>query len=193
MHLYFNNHEKCQVYVKEILKKLNNLFIESQLEIFDVKIINVMMFGKPSSGKSASITTLYSTLREKFIQIAPTSNSQKSYTKAISHIFMNANKKISFWDVFGFTDKNYDQILNLAIAGQLKEGFKEGENIEIDKLITQPNINDQVHAVVIIVDATDLFSELNKSLYKEYIKRFQDKGIYIIYSICSIYEFILLF
>ena len=89
---------------------------------------------------------------------------------------MNLQKTIYFWDVYGCTEKNYDNILDLAVSGQLKDRFKEGDQISIEKQILKPTINDKVHAVVMVMDATNLFSDLNKALYKDNIKKFQDKG-----------------
>ena len=128
----------------------------------------------PGAGKSASLTTLYSTLKGNYVEIAPTSSSQIS-CKTISQILMNLQRTIYFWDVFGFPDKNYDDVLELALCGQLKDNFKEGDQINLEKQILQPTINDSVHAVVFVVDARNMLSEVYQSLHITYIKKLKIK------------------
>ena len=87
-----------------------------------------------------------------------------------------------FIDVFGFSDDNFTkQLLDLLVKGQLKDGYKQGDALDQNSLVHVPLISDEIHAVLFIMDASNVDKKMVTSDYVKYIKEFQSRGILIIF------------
>lgn len=174
--------------------QLNKFALEKNLKIFGIKRINILLFGSTGSGKSSSINTFLSTLRTEFIFKALTSSSQISFTQKFSHYCLNQAKSIYLWDIFGFSGDNFKTIIDLLILGQLKDGFKQGDSIAGNKINNLPTINDQVHAIVFVIDSTNLELKDTLAEYVDHIKKIQQEVSYLfLFFIKLIIKFLILF
>ena len=165
-------------YITEERDKLNNLTIENDLHLFGVLSYNFLLWGRPGSGKSTFVNTNYSTLREGYMMIAACSTAQASFTQNITRFPINKNQTFIGEDVYGFSGDNFKGILDLVWSGQLIDGYKQGEPLKAQNLISSPNINDMIHVVVLILDSTDIDKKMIVSEYVEYVKLFQAQGFF---------------
>lgn len=141
-----------------------------------MEAINFLCFGRPGSGKSAFVNTVLAVLSERFMMVAESSDSQESVTQTINRYEINMNKTLVCRDVFGFSNDNFKEILQQLLNGELKDGFKQGDILEGQKRVTNPTINDKVHAVVFMMDATNIDKKQIIVNYKEYITNFKNRG-----------------
>lgn len=157
---------------------MKNLVMDPELLLFGVTKLNILCFGRPGSGKSAFINSSASTLIDKYFEVAPTSAAQVSFTQHITGIPINNNQNIIFIDVFGFSDDNFTKhLLDLLVKGQLKDGYKQGDALDQKSLVNAPLISDEIHAVLFIMDASNIDKKMVTSDYVKYIKEFQSRGI----------------
>jgi len=154
------------------------MIIDPELQLFGVNKLNILLFGRPGSGKSAFINSIASTLINNYVELASTSAAQESFTQHISQIPINENQNLMVIDVFGFSDDNFNkQLLDLLVKGQLKDGYKQGDPLDPKSLINSPLISDEIHAVLFVMDATNIDKKMVTSDYVKYIKEFQSRGL----------------
>ena len=131
--------------------------------------------GLPGAGKSSTISSFHSVLSDYFIEIAQASSSKKSFTTEINKYAINSSHSLVFWDIFGKSGDNYKDKLGPIIKGQINEGFKEGDSI-LSHHNLNSTINDRVHAVVIVVDATNIESKLALEDFEKLTNEIQTLG-----------------
>lgn len=179
---YFTNEAKRKDFVANMKNSLDNFEIPLDLkEFFGCEKLNMLEMGRPGSGKSAGINSMASTLHESFIQKASTSSSQESHTQHKLSYPLNSVRTIFGIHIFGFSGDNFLSLLQIILEGRLRNNYKKGDILSSENQNFSPTINDQIHAVVFVMDTTNLDKKMVVEEYEKMIRLVQNYGFSISY------------
>ncbi|XP_076099387.1 interferon-induced protein 44-like isoform X2 [Mytilus galloprovincialis] len=125
--------------------------------------INILLLGQVEAGKSSFFNTLNSIFHDRLSIQARAGRSDRSLTKSFNVYSIISNKRIlrfRICDSRGFEDTQGDDLFDIKdiVDGNIKNKYKFVEKLDIEKespfYRRDPKINDRIHCVAIVVDAT---------------------------------------
>jgi len=105
-------------------------FIKEYIKKFDPSLkntkkndrVNILVFGRIGSGKSAFINTLYSSITNEYSYVAISQQKEKSVTIKVSK-YLLPGTNIYLWDVWGWDLDNYEVEFDYLLNGFLHNNF----------------------------------------------------------------------
>jgi predicted GTPase len=151
--------------------------IPNDLKIKGVKQINILLLGRMGAGKSSLLNTTISTLAGHWKPYAIFRSDVETVSKQLKKYPITPDGSICIWDSYGWSGNNYKgQELDLILEGYLQDGYVENpEGVVLDQKRNKhwnpsPTINDQMHAVILVISAHSVGSESEMTQVRDFFK-----------------------
>lgn len=144
-----------------------------------IEQVNILLFGKPGTGKSSLINTIYSALHMCYDEkLAISSNSNEHVTQSFSPYELERRgipKGIIIWDTWGFTFDNYKNgELDDILLGKAPVNLKKDQVSNYKQKNQQKN---EIHSVILTISAKECESEkVDLSKIAHFYQYFCQKG-----------------
>ena len=135
--------------------------------------------GRMGNGKSSYLNTANSSLKGHWQQLNVAKNDIKTVTLNISKFAVNTKKSLMIWDTYGWSESNYTKEFDFLLGGNLKDGYKEGNEITSEFYDPSPSTGDKVHAVIIVCTASSVNTLSEMERLSTFFQKITEKGLYL--------------